>query len=44
MPGDHIYEVMPTRKIYKINLQWDCTGWVDEPNAEDRVCEEGKVG
>jgi len=38
MPSDHIYEVMPTRKIYKINVQWNCEGW-GWSNA--RECEEG---
>ena len=40
MPDDHIYEVMPARKIYKINLQWNCDGW---GYSQDRLCEEGPV-
>ena len=36
--GEHIYEVMPTRKIWKINFQWNCSGW-----GYDRECEEGEV-
>ena len=34
--------MMPTRKIYKMNFQWECDGW-GETYTEGRQCEETSV-
>eukprot|EP00116_Pleurobrachia_bachei_P003273 sb/3463535/ len=35
--SEHIYEVFPTRKVFKMNFKWNCRGWDLNVNKQ---CEE----